>query len=195
MKVRDRKDMLGMIDDAYTRVAPKDEKSGEPSLPANEQRMIVGSSSRMFSDPRNNGLTPDEAIEASMRLASPDPKKPDEQGFTVKKADGGYLVKFGKKRNVFVPADDFAVLASTRAEKIAALRKHTEESSKPGILDGVGDKIMGAIGAAGEYVSDLRDRNKKAIGDMDEADQTQDRDFMAKKRAELVRKRDADNGK
>jgi hypothetical protein len=164
MKEPDKEKALSALDAEYEaqNVGP----DGKPlQVGPEETRAIKGSAFRIYQN--NPNITHGEAVDIARRLMSPNKNKPDEAGFTTKKLDDdqGYEVRIGKRAPVRISNDDFDALATTRAEKMVALKKtkEAEEKKGPGVLSET-------VGAIGDAVSRFREDNQKRMRQMQEDD-------------------------
>ncbi|MCK1742167.1 hypothetical protein IVA80_15185 [Bradyrhizobium sp. 139] len=161
-KPADKDKLLGAIEGAYTQQFKVEGGPGDA-----EARSIKGNAFRLAQNPRNN-ITPDEAIDVTARLMSPNKAKPDEPGFSTKKLDDdqGYEVRIGKRPAVYLSTDEFESMAAARAEKLAVLKKTKEAETKkgPGLLAETADAVGGAF-------TRMRESNQKAIADTKAADE------------------------
>jgi hypothetical protein len=136
MKPGDEEKMLGSLDTAYNAYW-----DGKQAPGADQARALKGATYRLKA--QNPKLTPDEAVEAAVRLTTPDAKTPDDTGFTAKKLDDdqGYEVRIGKGPAIKLSSDDFESMAAARAERLAVIKaakaKDDEKAKRPGVLSGL----------------------------------------------------------
>lgn len=157
MKPGDKDKVLTSVGNAYQQQFP-DNSDGSGATPDEEARALKGAAYRISINPKNQNLTPDEAVDAAKRLMSPNAKNPDKADFTTKKLDdedgGGYEIRFGKQNPIHLTEDEFDALAERRAAKMAGLKKAKDAAAKPGIVADTGKAVS-------DYADDLEKNGTK----------------------------------
>lgn len=156
--VRSRQASEESIDGAWSKFEAGE---GAPKIPSQDKKEFTAIANRLFRS--NDQMTSDEALNAVMRLATPNPKNPGAVDYELKRAEGGgATVTFKNGASVNLDPESFQRVMFLRAEKAKGLTPKDGED-KPGILSRISDFASDKASAVGNYLSEVRENNAKAI--------------------------------
>lgn len=123
-KFSDRKGAEDLINESWNAMSPEDPEADDKTRAEAQQvaSVIKPTALKMYSDPRNNGITSEDAIRAAGFLALPNKADPAKPNFVTKRNDDGSVnIQFESGAGVHVDPETFNRLMVLRRRKIDEL--------------------------------------------------------------------------
>jgi hypothetical protein len=143
MKPRDRETVEKGVEGAWQKFTGERGEDA-PKIPDQERGELVGLANRIYRG--NDGMTADEALRTTMRLALPNPKDPNTKDFSLKPVEGGGAqIAFQNGARLTLDPESLDRLMFMRNAKAKKLNEEIEKAKQPGFLGKASDAIGGAV--------------------------------------------------